>query len=193
MGGYSRIGVFVLIVAGIVAYLKTGSTLFEKVKISGLRLQLKSIDRSLQAYEMKSRRYPKNFVAFMRKEFDSKNGKDSALDPWGHQFNYVTQGKNFTIASAGLDGKFGTEDDVSWVREGDKAGLVQGTSKFKGVASASVKSQSKKTVATAETPILKDFETLFSPNNLGKGLKEPMSDEELKAYIEKYLEQMFFE
>jgi hypothetical protein len=129
----------------------------------------------------------------MRKEFDSKNGRDAALDPWDHQFNYVTQGKGYTIASAGLDGKFGTEDDVSWVREGNKAGLVMGTSRFKGVASASVKSQAQKTVSSSESPIMKDFETLFSPNRLGNGLEQPMSDQELKKYIEKYLEQMFFE
>lgn len=33
-------------------------------------------------------------------------------DPWGNEFQYTKQGNVFTVASAGPDGSFGSEDDI---------------------------------------------------------------------------------
>lgn len=35
-------------------------------------------------------------------------------DPWGNKFTYESDGRNFKIMSAGPDGTFGNEDDVSY-------------------------------------------------------------------------------
>lgn len=193
MGGSSRIGVVILILLGIFAYLKTGSTLFMKVKSSGARLQMRSIDRALQAYSFKSKRYPKNFVSFMRKSFDSKNGKDSSLDPWGFQYKYESSAKGFTLASAGLDGKFGTEDDLAWVRNGNQAGMEQGVSRFKGVATAEVKTSSKVVASNADDAQVNDYKALFSPTSLGDTSETKLSDKELLKFLELYLEQVIIE
>jgi len=193
MGGYSRIGVVILILIGIAAYLKTGSTLFEKVKNSGARLQIASIDRALHAASLQSRRYPTNFVAFMRKSFDSKNGTDSALDPWGHHFKYEINKNGFLLASAGLDGLFGNDDDITWRREGDKAGLEQGKSGFKGIASSEIKTLQKDTVEAVESPLMKDYQVLFNVSSLEGEKKRMMSDKELLNYFKTYMGQVVFE
>jgi len=48
-----------------------------------------------------------------------KDGEDGILKPgalvdaWGTPFTYSKQGQKFTITSAGPDGNFGTEDDLT--------------------------------------------------------------------------------
>jgi general secretion pathway protein G len=42
-----------------------------------------------------------------------EGGEGALLDPWDNEYKYEQHGKRFTITSAGADGEFGTEDDIS--------------------------------------------------------------------------------
>ena len=78
------------------------------------RKSIEAIDMAVTLYNIK--------VAKMPKRLDdltvSINGKPplvtgSLKDAWGNPFEYKVNGRNFTIRSAGPDGKMNTEDDIT--------------------------------------------------------------------------------
>lgn len=125
MRNFARLAVFLLIIAGIIGYLKTGADLFEQVKGSGLKLQLNQIDQALVQAKRQSRRYPRDIHAFLREQFGQDGARDPSKDPWGTHYVFSSKGRGFDLSSAGADRQFGTEDDVIWRRRGDERGLVQ--------------------------------------------------------------------
>jgi hypothetical protein len=185
LGNFGRIGVFILITAGIVGYLQTGAGLFEKVKNSGLRIQLNSMDRALELYKKKKRKYPRDFGAFVRSEFGQDGQRDPSKDPWGGYYVFTKTGSGFDLSSAGADGRFGSDDDVIWRRERSTAGIVRERAK---ISKRRVVSES--TGQKHDDPLLVEIE-----RSIEKRIRESerMSEEELNRLLTTLLEQNWLE
>lgn len=91
------------------------------------RTQLQRLGAALDAFKADCRHYPTTaeglqtlFVrpaAFERWRGPYLEGRWTNQDPWGHPYRYVAPGahnrRGFDLASAGPDGKFDTEDDLT--------------------------------------------------------------------------------
>ena len=42
------------------------------------------------------------------------DSKKKLKDPWDQDYSYESNGNKFEIVSAGIDGDFGTDDDIYW-------------------------------------------------------------------------------
>ena len=124
----------ILIVISLIAVIggMVGGNLFsslEEGKISSAKIQMKNFAGVLGQYKRHCYRYPtseQGLESLLSKPSGGKEckryqpggylaeGIDSVpLDPWDEPYVYESDGKNFTIISAGPDLEIGTEDDVS--------------------------------------------------------------------------------
>lgn len=78
-------------------------------------IQIKAFAQGLELYKGVYGIYPDDFGAFLKNNFESRAGekKDITVDTWGNSYRYVKTGKYYEITSAGPDGEFGTDDDIS--------------------------------------------------------------------------------
>lgn len=85
-------------------------------KINATRTSISSIKTAIGLYEVSMGKFP-NSLDDMTVEIGSKPAlleKDSLFDSWGTAFQYKKTGVGkFEIRSAGPDGQFNTEDDVT--------------------------------------------------------------------------------
>jgi hypothetical protein len=184
LGNFSRIAVLLLIISGIIAYLRAGAGLFEQVKNSGLRLQIGTIDRALELEKQTRRRYPKDFVAFARKEFGQDGSKDAATDPWG-QFYHFEQIKNgFRLSSAGADGHFSTADDIVWERSNGVGQFVDSQQQHSSISLPTKPLE----LNGSEDPLMAQIELLLSAASSDKD-----DEEDLNRFIARFLEQNLVE
>jgi hypothetical protein len=177
---FARLGAFVLIIIGILAYLKTGVGLFEQVKVSGLKLQMGRFDQSLLLHYQSRRRFPTDITAFARRSFGDQQKADPAKDPWGELFRFEVQKKGYSLASSGPDQTWATPDDVVMSRVG-------GALSFSSDASGLQKQQKgiDHRVHDGRDPILLQLEQAM----LELAAQDTQLDEEsLNAWVETVLE-----
>lgn len=87
---------------------------FEKARERTAKTQISMIEQALELYKMEQGRYPTTDegVGLLVKAGYLK-GKEIPKDPWGSEYYYVSDGKTFTLKSAGPDKSIGTQDDIS--------------------------------------------------------------------------------
>lgn len=88
----------------------------EEARIQATRTSIKSIEQSVQVFAMRHNGKLPDSLEELTVGTNEQPGllKEGALaDSWGTPFQYVRQGKKFTITSAGPDGEFGSEDDLT--------------------------------------------------------------------------------
>ncbi len=184
-----KLSVFLLLVAGIFGYLKTGVSLFEKIKNGAINLELKSIDRALISEFNTKGRYPVHFKKFMTESFETKSNKKVGTDPWGKDYHYSSKLKNYSIVSNGPNGIFGDMDDIVAKRENQKFSINI------GAASSSLKSSPSKPIIKKENDKSDLINTLMVYLDISK-LERPfeeISDEELAQHISKFLRDYGYE
>ena len=87
-------------------------------QVSAAKASIGAIGTAIDLYEFDNGRLPESLNNLMTKGSEPNwNGPylrkaESLKDPWGNDFQYTKQGNNYTVASAGPDGSFGSTDDV---------------------------------------------------------------------------------
>jgi len=109
--------VVVLLIAGSVLFRKTPSP--ERARTAKTRWMLEQIGTALDENYLMTGIYPTNFAAVpisheIRKQHSMVNGQPT--DAWGQPLVYVSYVTNFSLSSAGADGKRGTDDDIQLSR-----------------------------------------------------------------------------
>ena len=67
------------------------------------------IEKALNRYHLREKEYPADYLKFvMRKPI----WESWAYDSWDNEYRYELIENGFILTSAGLDGKFDTEDDI---------------------------------------------------------------------------------
>jgi hypothetical protein len=156
MKTFSRLGVFILIVVGIGAYLQTGIGLFEQVKASGLKLQMGRFDQALFEHYQTKRKFPKDFTVFSRKAFAQSTQEDPAKDPWGEYYRFEAHKKGYVLASSGGDQTWNSDDDLMMIREGDRLSF-----KFEKSSLKSSSGGESFAVEMSDDPLLRSIEDLM--------------------------------
>ena len=75
-----------------------------------------TIDQAVTIYKVSVDRFPRSLQALTKPWLDDGDPllRENMLDDaWGNPFEYKVNGRNFTIRSAGPDGKMNTEDDIT--------------------------------------------------------------------------------
>ena len=89
-------------------------------RIASARVQIKNVEEALVAYSMKhGGKYPDSLDA-LTQETDDEDAllQGGTEDPWGNTLQFEKRGKKRPlITSAGPDGEFGTEDDITNVEK----------------------------------------------------------------------------
>lgn len=91
----------------------------DEARIASARVQLKNVEEALVGYQMKhGGKYPDTLEVLTQESDDAdallQGGEDALIDPFGTQIKYVQRGrKRPLLTSAGPDGDFGTEDDIT--------------------------------------------------------------------------------
>jgi general secretion pathway protein G len=95
----------------------------EEAKKDQTKLAMGVIQQSLQMYRIHNNRYPgtdQGLNALLNNPGDSKSWRGPYIetnklsDPWGNQFNYESDGRQFKIISGGPDGTMGNGDDITY-------------------------------------------------------------------------------
>lgn len=79
--------------------------------------QISALETALDAYFIDVGEYPESLAGLVENESDraSWNGpylrRDVPMDPWGNEYVYEAQGREFTLISYGPDGEQGGSDD----------------------------------------------------------------------------------
>ena len=89
-------------------------------RIASARVQIKNVEEALVAYSMKhGGKYPDSLDT-LTQETDDEDAllQGGTEDPWGNTLQFEKRGKKRPlITSAGPDGEFGTEDDITNVEK----------------------------------------------------------------------------
>lgn len=192
MKNFSRIALLLLIITGVVSYLRTGIGLFQQVRNSGLRLQMGAIDKLLELEKNTKQRYPRDFVLFMRQNFKNEINKDAAMDPWGKYFQFKSHVAGYELCSAGPDGIFGSEDDVVWKREGQKGKFLEDS---KEVMATTGRLGQKSPIASTITQVQGDNDPLLAQIQvwMSAAQVESLSENERNEFIAKFLKNHWIE
>ncbi|MDR0994306.1 MAG: type II secretion system major pseudopilin GspG [Verrucomicrobiota bacterium] len=110
----------VVVIIGILASVAvprlTGAA--DKARNTAAKQAISNIESAIDRYEMDCARLPDSLQNLItqsnEKNWDGPyiRKAESLKDPWGNDYQYTKQGKTYTVASAGADGNFGTEDDI---------------------------------------------------------------------------------
>ena len=186
MKNFSRLALLLLIITGVVSYLRTGIGLFQQVRNSGLRLQMGAIDKLLELEKNSKQRYPRDFALFMRQNFKNEINKDAAMDPWGKYFHFKSHAMGYELSSAGPDGIFGSEDDVAWKRDGQIGKFLEGSQAV--LASSAGRGTRKSSIATS-TAELSDVDPLLAQIQIwmSEAQVQTLSENERNDFISKFL------
>jgi hypothetical protein len=183
-----KLSVFLLLIAGIVGYLRTGVDLFQKIKNGTINLELKAIDRALTGVKTITNRYPTHFKKFMTENFETKTNKTIGTDPWGKDYHYTLNPQGYTIVSNGPNHIFGDKDDVVAVRvRNDFKINVQAA--VKGMEGTVI---AKKTGAVDKSNVIEELMVYLDITELERPFEE-LTDEELSQVIVKFLRDYGYE
>ena len=85
-------------------------------RISTTRALISNVDVAVKSYNMKHGKYPESLDVLTQAPDDDSDPllEGDPVDPWGNELKYEKQSKKRpVITSAGPDGEFGTDDDIS--------------------------------------------------------------------------------
>ncbi len=92
----------------------------EEAMVSATRAEIQAIGTALDLYEVDTGKYPSSLDSLIKDDGSMNwNGpyfKQERLpvDPWGNGYRYKKESsRRYEIVSAGPDGNFGTEDDLT--------------------------------------------------------------------------------
>ena len=95
----------------------------QQAKEAAAKTQIKSIELGLDSYEVDTGSYPSALNSLVEEPNGVQNWKGPYLkqgipnDPWGNAYVYTLPGRNnakgYDLMSMGLDGRAGTEDDIT--------------------------------------------------------------------------------
>ena len=95
----------------------------DQAMVDAAKLSMQKLGTNLQTYYIHMHRFPttdQGLAALITNPGDTKKWRgpyvepQKTKDPWGTEFGYESDGRKYTIISAGPDESLGTEDDVSW-------------------------------------------------------------------------------
>lgn len=120
-GGFTLVELMVVIaiiamLAAIVGYNVIGA--LDDAGVSSAKAQISEFKTGLIGYRLKKKSFPDSLDALF-----TENIMDGKLptDPWGTAYRYEKKSnKEFLISSAGPDGNWGTEDDITSDDLGDE-------------------------------------------------------------------------
>ena len=110
------VGIIGLLVAVLIPNV-TGK--MNEARIASARVQIKNVEEALVAYSMKhGGKYPDSLETLTQETDDEDALLQGGIeDPWGTPIQFEKRGNKGTkrplITSAGPDGEFGTEDDIT--------------------------------------------------------------------------------
>ena len=85
-------------------------------RIATTRSLIANVDVAVKSYNMKHGKYPESLDVLTQEQADGSDPmlEGEPVDPWGNELKYERPSKKRpTITSAGPDGEFGTEDDIT--------------------------------------------------------------------------------
>ncbi len=85
-------------------------------RISATRALISNVDTVVKSYNMKHGKYPESLDVLTAEPDDGSEPllEGDPVDPWGNRLNYEKRGKKRPkLISAGPDGEFGNEDDIT--------------------------------------------------------------------------------
>lgn len=177
-----KLSVFLFLVAGVFAYLKTGASLFEKVKSSAIRFELKAIGRAIEGHKILKGQYPLNFKKFIKENFESRSPKEVGLDPWGKEYQYYVYEDGFRVISAGPNGKFQDADDSILEKKKGVMEIVSSTKELGQRAEIANKNMDQE---KEESKILRKVVNLVMQDLLFVDIKK--EDKELAQILERFI------
>jgi general secretion pathway protein G len=95
----------------------------EEAKKDQTKLAQGVISQSLQMYRIHNNKYPPDLNALLTNPGDAKSWRGPYIetnklkDPWGNDFKYESDGRNYKILSCGPDGVCGNDDDIVYPEE----------------------------------------------------------------------------
>ena len=87
-------------------------------QVAAARAGVGAVSTAIDLYETDNGKLPESLQNLITKGNEPNwNGPylrkaEGLKDPWGHEYQYSKQGSEYTVASAGPDGSFGSADDV---------------------------------------------------------------------------------
>jgi len=88
-----------------------------KANITAAETSCRSIKEAVATYYMSKKKLPTSLTQLIEGTDENppilEGGEGVLIDPWDNEYKYEVRGKRYTILSAGPDGDFGTEDDIS--------------------------------------------------------------------------------
>ena len=110
------VAVAIIGILGAVAVMNITANL-EKAKVTAAKEAVNNIKAAVTNYYLQYKKYPSDLSALIEAKGDDEpvlDGGEGALeDPWGTEYRYEHKGKKILIVSAGPDGEFDTDDDIS--------------------------------------------------------------------------------
>jgi hypothetical protein len=186
-----KLAVFLLLIAGIFGYMRTGVDLFEKIKNGTINIELRSIDRQLLGVKLLKGKFPMHFKKFMSESFETKSNKKVGTDPWGKDYHYKVTLLGYSIVSNGPDKVFGNNDDIIATREKDSFNI--------NVSAGKADMKTKPTALVANNKTNKNKDDLISELmvylDISK-LERPfdqITDEDLAKEITRFLRDYGYE
>ena len=89
--------------------------MLESARVNTAKDAVQALRNGVMNYNMAYNKYPSTLDDLFKEDGDKGAIMDSGetVDPWGTEYKYERKGANVVITSAGPDGEFGTEDDIS--------------------------------------------------------------------------------
>ncbi len=88
-----------------------------KANITAAETSCRSIKEAVATYYMNKKKLPDSLHELIIGTDDEppilEGGEGVLFDPWDREYKFEKRGRRYTIISAGPDGDFGTEDDIS--------------------------------------------------------------------------------
>lgn len=181
-----KIGIFLLVISGVIGYLKTGANLFENIRNGTINLELKSIDRALVGTKTLNGKYPKNFKKFMTESFETKSNKKVGTDPWGQYYQYKITKTGYWLASSGPNELMGDKDDISAERVGENYTITTGAVEKSQQVQPTQHGQEQKEQANDE-PSINEILAYIDIKNLERPFDD-FTDKDIAQMIETLLE-----
>lgn len=89
----------------------------KKTNETAAKASVDSIKGAVTTYYINKHKMPSSLSQLIEGTDDNppilEGGEGALMDPWDNEYKYEQHGKRFTITSAGPDGEFGTDDDIS--------------------------------------------------------------------------------
>ena len=89
----------------------------EKARVTAAESSCKSLADAALTYNMQHKKFPTDLRKLIEGDDDNppivEGGEGALYDPWDNEYKYEQRGKRVRVISAGPDGQFGSDDDIS--------------------------------------------------------------------------------